>query len=64
MVRSPSAAAAEADMARELNRSVVLRETRARLLRAVKQTYGGRTDLQGTPSHAAGCFYLPIAVLL
>lgn len=36
----PPTAAAEADTAKKLNRDVVLRETRARLLRAVKQTYG------------------------
>ena len=36
----PPTAAAEADTARKLNRAVVERETRARLLRAVKQTYG------------------------
>ena len=54
----PPTAAAEAETARKLNRAVVERETRARLLRAVKQTYGepsgasyasGPVDLRGHP---------------
>ena len=46
----PPTAAAEVDTARKLNRAVVLRETRARLLRAVKQTYG---ELSAVPMQLA-----------
>ena len=46
----PLTAAAEAETARKLNLAVVERETRARLLRAVKQTYGKLNSA----SHASG----------